>query len=137
MWLRSLVMVLAVALLVQSCAWFQKQSCSTKTGAGVGAVVGGLAGLIIDSHNPWRGGLIGAAAGAVVGGVIGNIVDYSSREAAHKNAPVKYARATENGTNEEVAATPRETKGSYKLVSVKYVRDGNVVGEEVKKVPLN
>jgi hypothetical protein len=29
--------------------------------------VGGVAGAILDRHNPWRGGVIGAAIGAVAG----------------------------------------------------------------------
>jgi hypothetical protein len=49
---------------------------------------------------------------------------------------VRYNRTVENGTSEEIEATPHSTKGSYKLVTVKYIRDGKVVGEELKKVPL-
>ncbi|MGC9046225.1 MAG: glycine zipper 2TM domain-containing protein, partial [Thermodesulfovibrio sp.] len=30
-------------------------------GAGAGAVVGGVAGALLDKKNPWRGGVIGAA----------------------------------------------------------------------------
>jgi len=135
--MRSIIFVLVACLLLYSCAWFEQQSPKTKTGAGIGAVVGGLAGLLIDSHNPWRGGVIGAALGAVAGGLAGNIIDHSAQQAAHNNASVKYSRTTENGTNEEINAAPYRDEGNYKLVTVKYVRDGKVVGEEVKKVPLN
>jgi uncharacterized protein YcfJ len=128
--------IFACLLVLNNCAWFEKQSPKTKTGAGVGAVVGGIAGLIIDSHNPWRGGILGVAIGAVAGGMIGNIIDHSTREAASKNATVKYSRTTENGAKEEVVATPRGTEKNSKLVSVKYARDGKVMGEEIQKVPL-
>lgn len=43
----------------------------TATGAIGGAVLGGVAGALIDGNNPWRGAAIGAAAGAAVGGGIG------------------------------------------------------------------
>jgi len=68
--------------------------------------------------------------------VIGNIIDHSTREAASKNATVKYSRTTEKGTKEEVVATPRGTENNYKLVNVKYARDGKTMGEETQKVPL-
>jgi uncharacterized protein YcfJ len=133
---RNLLLVLIAVFLLSGCAWFDKQSKNTKTGAGIGAVVGGLAGLIIDSRNPWRGGILGVAIGAVSGGLIGNIIDSSAHQAAHKNTCVKYRRTTENGHKEEVIAKPKCAKDNYKLVNVKYVRDGKVVGEETKKVPL-
>jgi len=134
--LKNLVIVFVCLLMLNNCAWFEKQSPKTKTGAGVGAVVGGIAGLIIDSHNPWRGGILGVAIGAVAGGMVGNIIDHSTREAASKNATVKYSRTTENGSKEEVVATPRGTENNSKLVSVKYARDGKVMGEEIQRVSL-
>src|SRR4030042_2485907 len=134
--LKNPAIILVCLLMRNNFAWFEKQSPKTKTGAGVGGGVGGIAGLIIDSHNPWRGGILGVAIGAVAGGVIGNIIDHSTREAASKNATVKYSRTTENGTKEEVVATPRATEKNSKLVSVKYARNGKVMGEEIQKVPL-
>jgi hypothetical protein len=130
-----LTFLLTGSILLYSCTWFEQQSKKTKQGTGIGAAVGGLAGLIIDSSNPWRGGIIGAAIGAVSGGVIGNIIEHSAQQAAHNNKSVKYNRTVKNGTSEEIEATPHGSHGSYKLVTVKYVRDGKVVGEEVKKVP--
>jgi hypothetical protein len=49
---------------------------------------------------------------------------------------VRYNRTVENGASEEIETTPHSTKGSYKLVTVKHVHDGKVVGEEIKRVPL-
>lgn len=134
---KLLIVGLVSSLFIYGCAWFERQSHETKMGAGIGAAVGGISGLIIDSHNPWRGGVIGTAVGAVAGGVIGNIIDHSTHEAAHRNAPVRYSRTTESGATEEVVAAPQKTEGNYRLVTVKYVRDGKVVGEETKRVPVD
>lgn len=134
--IRILPLILLSSLILDSCAYWERQSTTTKTGS-VGAATGGLAGILIDSHNPWRGGVIGAALGAVSGVILGDIINHSAQEAAQHNASVKYSRTTENGTNEEVVATPQGTKDDYKLVSIKYVQDGKVMGEEMQRVPLN
>ena len=132
-----MILVMVLLMAVRGCEWFQKKSSGTKNGTGVGAVVGGIAGLIIDSHNPWRGGILGAATGAVAGGLTGNIIDHAAKESASKDAPAKYYRTTENGTNEEVHANPSGKEGDYKLVTGKYVRNGEVVGErKLRKEPI-
>jgi outer membrane lipoprotein SlyB len=59
-------------------------------GAGAGAVLGGIAGALIDSRNPWRGGVIGGALGAVAGATITDISMRASREAAMSGRPVEY-----------------------------------------------
>ena len=134
--IRYLILLLVFLIAAQGCTWFQQQSRGTKTGTGVGAALGGIAGLIIDSHNPWRGGILGVAAGAIAGGLTGNIIDHATKESVSKNAPAKYYRTTENGTNEEVHANPAGKEGDYKLVTVKYVRNGSVIGEEVRQEPI-
>lgn len=50
--------------------------CATQQGAqgaGLGAVVGGVSGALIDKGNPWRGAAIGGGLGAVFGGGLGEI----------------------------------------------------------------
>ncbi len=59
-------------------------------GAGIGGVVGGVAGALLDRKNPWRGGIIGAAIGSVAGATIADISVRGSREAAASNRPVEY-----------------------------------------------
>jgi hypothetical protein len=59
-------------------------------GAGIGGVVGGVAGALLDRKNPWRGGIIGAAIGGVAGATIADISVRGSREAAASNRPVEY-----------------------------------------------
>ena len=135
--MKILLVLAVVSVLVSGCASYNDVSPRTKSGAQIGGIVGGLGGLIIDSKNPWRGAVLGAAAGAVIGGVIGNIQDKAADEAARRNTEVQYERTTEQGWKETVIATPKGQEGDYKLISVKYVRDGKVVGEEIKKVPIN
>jgi hypothetical protein len=64
-------------------------------GAGVGAVIGGIAGALLDRENPWRGGVIGGALGAVAGATLTDISVRGSREAAASGRPVEYR--TEDG----------------------------------------
>lgn len=46
-------------------------------GAGLGAVVGGVSGALIDRGNPVRGAAIGGGLGAVLGGGLGDIAGSS------------------------------------------------------------
>ncbi len=59
-------------------------------GAGAGAVIGGIAGALLDRQNPWRGGVIGAALGGVAGATLTDISVRGSREAAISGRPVEY-----------------------------------------------
>lgn len=73
---------------------------------------------------------------ALYGEVAGNIQNKAAKEAANRNATVKYDRTTEQGWKEEIVATPSGQQGDYKLIDVKYFRNGKVVKEEVKQVPI-
>lgn len=49
--------------------------CATQQGyqgAGVGAVTGATAGMLLDPHNRWRGAVIGGGLGATLGGALTN-----------------------------------------------------------------
>lgn len=129
-----LVCVVMVALLVSGCA---SMSPRTKTGAGIGGILGGVAGAAIDD-NPWRGGIIGAAAGAIIGGTIGHMTDEATYEAAEKDKAVQYSRTVDDGSREMVRATPYgyTADGEYKLIKTQVIRDGVVVKEEVRRVPV-
>ena len=134
--MKTWMLLLVLSIMVSGCASFEEMSPNTKAGAQIGGVVGAAGGAAIDKKNPWRGAVIGAAAGALLGGVIGNITDKAAQESAKRNAPVSYERTTDQGWKEQVVATPAGTEGDYKLISVKYIRDGQVISEEVKKVPV-
>ena len=101
-------------------------------------IVGAIGGAAIDDDNPWRGGVLGAVGGAIIGGVIGDIVDQAAREAASENAPVAFQRVNAEGQEETIEAKPIgvSTDGTTKIVSVKHIRDGVVVKEEIKMVPI-
>ncbi len=110
----------------------------TRAGARIGGIVGAIGGAVIDDDNPWRGGVLGAIGGAIIGGVIGDIVDQAAREAANENAPVAFQRVNVAGQEERIEAKPVGVSpdGTTKIVSVKHVRDGVVVKEEIKMVPI-
>jgi hypothetical protein len=127
--------VVVIAVLLSGCA---TTSTNTKQGAGVGAVIGGVAGALIDKDNPWRGGVVGAFAGALIGGAVGSISDRAAEEAVMKDRPVAYMRTLDDGTQETIRATPLgySTDGNYNLVKTQIIRNGVVVSEEVKRVPI-
>jgi len=75
---------------------------------------------------------------ALYGGDSSTILDRAAAEAARRNAAVKYVRTTEQGWREEIVAVPQEKEtGDYKLITITSVRNGKVVKEEVRKVPLD
>jgi outer membrane lipoprotein SlyB len=140
-----MVGIVVVAVLMTGCATTSTRTTTTSTnantkeGAGIGAIVGGVAGALIDKDNPWRGGVIGAAAGALIGGTVGHIRDRAAEEAAAENREVQYTRTYDDGTREVVRATPSgySDDGNYKLVTTEVIRDGVVVETTVKRVPIN
>ncbi len=131
-----IVCVVVVAVLLAGCA---TTSTRTRAGAGTGAILGGVAGVLIDKDNPWRGGIVGAAAGALIGGAIGNIMDRAAEEAAEEDRTVQYTRTYDDGTREIVRATPSgySEDGDYRLVRTQVIRNGVVVEEKVKRVPMD
>jgi uncharacterized protein YcfJ len=136
--MRSSVIItglVVVAMLMTGCA---TTSTKTREGAGIGAILGGVAGAVIDKDNPWRGGVVGAAAGAVIGGAIGSIRDQAAQEAAAEDRTVQYARTMDDGSQEVIRATPYgyTESGDYKLVRTQVIRNGVVVSEDVKRVPI-
>lgn len=141
-------------MLLSGCAGMDEVwTPKTKSGAGIGAVAGGVLGALVDSNRPWRGAIIGAAAGAAAGGWIGHTVDSKAtsqaevsadkdvveqavKEAVKNNSTVKYSRTTEKGVNEDIIAIPGTKKGNKQSVTVEYYRDGKLVSTEVREVSL-
>ena len=74
------VLILSLSLVLFGCTKYHAQ------GAGAGAALGGVAGALLDSKNPWRGGVIGAAIGGVTGahyGLLCTVVCMSSESTLH------------------------------------------------------
>ncbi len=109
----------------------QISSKRTYEGAGIGAAVGAVAGILVDKENRWRGGVIGAALGAVLGGTITEIAQRAAREAAQANKPVEY---TSVDGKEKVVAEPIKHWGDCKIVRTKYYQGGKIVKVEEKEV---
>jgi hypothetical protein len=86
----SLLIILSLIIFAFGCTEYHAR------GAGTGAVLGGIAGALLDHKNPWRGGVIGAALGGVAGATITEISMKGSQEAAVSGHPVEYR--TEDGT---------------------------------------
>jgi len=63
----SLIIVVSLLALMFGCTEYHAQ------GAGAGALLGGVAGALLDHKNPWRGGVIGAAIGGVGGATLTDI----------------------------------------------------------------
>ncbi len=82
-------MIFSLMVLAAGCTEYHQQ------GAGTGAVIGGVSGAILDSRNPWRGGVIGGILGAIAGATLADISYRASREAASQDRPVEYR--TEDG----------------------------------------
>lgn len=83
------ILTVLVLLASSGCATYHYE------GAAAGGAIGGIAGALLDSKNPWRGGVIGAALGAVAGATISDIAVRGSKEAATTGKPVEYR--TEDG----------------------------------------
>src|SRR3990172_3663894 len=84
--ITSLLSAVVLMVMLMGCATTPR----TYEGAGAGAVIGGVAGALLDRHNPWRGGIIGAAIGAVAGGTLVELSARASREAVLAQRPVEY-----------------------------------------------
>jgi len=123
----SLVFIVILMSVTFGCTQYHAQ------GAGAGAVLGGIAGALIDSRNPWRGGVIGGALGAVAGATITDISMRASREAAVSGRPVEYR--TEDGRG-VYQAEPLEYNAQTKCrkVQEKVWEDGRLVKDQVREV---
>lgn len=85
----SLLILFSLLGLSVSCTQYHTE------GAGTGAAVGGVTGAILDSKNPWRGGVIGGVLGAILGATFADVSYKASHEAYMSNRPVEYR--TEDG----------------------------------------
>ncbi|MEZ0344878.1 MAG: glycine zipper 2TM domain-containing protein [Caldimicrobium sp.] len=103
----------------------------TKEGATVGAVAGGVIGVLLDKNNRWRGAVLGAAIGAIIGGTVSYIMDRASKEAATTKKPVTYVSEDKV---QKVYAKPVKSEGKCEWVTIQYYEYGKLVKEEKRKV---
>ncbi len=126
----SLLTVMGVLMVVLSgCATTPR----TYEGTGAGAVIGGVAGALLDRHNPWRGGIIGGAIGALAGGTFVELSARASRESAMSGRPVEYR--TEDGRG-VYRADPMGYDGTTRCSKIheRAWEDGRLVKDQIKEV---
>jgi uncharacterized protein YcfJ len=123
------IMVIFAVALFSGCAPDLNQK--TKEGATVGAVAGGVLGVLFDKNNRWRGAVLGAAIGAVIGGTASYIMNRASQDAARTRKPVTYES---EDRVQRVYAQPVKTEGGCEWVKVQYFEHGKLVKEETKRV---
>jgi hypothetical protein len=129
----SLLISLALVLTLAGCAELQPTTPRTYEGAGAGAVLGGVAGALLDRHNPWRGGIVGAALGAVAGATSAELSTRASREAALSQRPVEYTTEDERGIyRAEPAGYDVSTRCSK--IHERAWEDGRLVKDQIKEV---
>ncbi len=123
----SLLIILSLLTLTVGCQQYHYE------GAGLGGVVGGVAGALLDRKNPWRGGIIGAGLGAVTGATIADISARGSREVAHSGRPVEYYTDDRRG---RYYAEPIEYDDYTKCRKVRerVWEDGRLVRDHVKEI---
>ena len=123
----SFILILFLLGLVSGCTQYHAQ------GAGTGAVIGGIAGALLDHRNPWRGGVIGAAIGGVTGATLTDISMRASQEAATYGKPVEYT--TEDGRGvyrAEPAGYNEQTR--CKKVQERVWEDGRLIKDNIREV---
>jgi hypothetical protein len=123
----SLIAVAAILTLTLSCTPHHTR------GAGTGGLVGGAAGALLDSKNPWRGGVIGAALGAVLGATITDISMQASQEAAVSGKPVEYKTTDGRGVYRADPVTYNAQTKCHK-VHERAWEDGVLVKDQVREV---
>lgn len=123
----SLIVILSLLTLIVGCAPHQYE------GAGIGGLVGGVAGALLDRKNPWRGGIIGAGLGAVAGATLADISVRGSREAARSGKPVEYWTDDRRG---RYHAEPLEYDEYTKCRKIRerVWEDGRLIKDHVKEI---
>lgn len=121
--LKIFVVTLALVPALTACAPYQYR------GGMAGGAMGGFAGAILDSRNPWRGGVVGATIGAIAGATIAEISAQGAQEAAYADRPVEYRTNDGRGYYyaEPIGHDRREVR-----IRERYYEDGRLVREQVK-----
>lgn len=125
------VAAIFMAAILSSCAPPQNQS--TYEGAGAGGAIGAAAGMLLDSHNRWRGAVLGGVLGALLGGSVTDIASRASQQAAQRNQTVTY---TSQDGSQRVVATPVASNAETKCHKVRerIYENGRLVKDQVKEI---
>jgi len=126
----ALLTGLILALTLVGCA----TTPPTYEGGAVGAVAGGIAGALLDRHNPWRGGLIGGAIGAVAGATLTEISARAAREAAMEQRPVEYRTEDGRGVYRAEPVNPYDPRTRCSKIHERVWEDGRLVKDQVREV---
>ena len=126
------ILMLALPLVLVSCAYYPYGRYNTQVGAAVGAGTGALIGQAIGGNT--ESTLIGLAAGTIIGALVGNAVDQdyqAARDAAQYNKPVIYY--DRNGRAVE-AVPAASTDPNCRNITKRIWENGELVKETVEEV---
>jgi hypothetical protein len=126
------ILMLALPLVLVSCAYYPYGRYNTQAGAVIGAGTGALIGQAIGGNT--ESTLIGLAAGTILGALVGNAVDQdyqAARDAAVYNKPVIYY--DRNGRAVE-AVPAASTNPNCRNITKRIWENGELVKETVEEV---
>jgi outer membrane lipoprotein SlyB len=123
----SYIVILSFLFLIYGCTQHHTR------GAGAGGAVGGIAGALLDSKNPWRGGVIGAALGAVIGATLTDISMKASEEAVYSRRPVEYKTTDGRGVYRADPVDYNAQTNCHK-VQERVWEDGKLIKDQIKEV---
>jgi hypothetical protein len=126
---KIIALVLTITVfIISACTQYHAQ------GAGGGALVGGLAGALIDKKNHWRGGVYGAGIGAIAGATLADISVRASQEAAQANQPVVYHSEQGNYSYQADPYYEPNVSTKCKKVRERIYENDRLVKDQVKEV---
>jgi len=126
---KIIALVLTITIfIISACTQYHAQ------GAGGGALVGGLAGALIDKKNHWRVGVYGAGLGAIAGATLADISVRASQEAAQANQPVVYRSEPGNYTYQADPYYESNASTKCKKVRERIYENDRLVKDQVKEV---
>ncbi len=123
----SLVAMLSLLVFIFGCTQYHAQ------GAGIGGLLGGITGALLDHKNPWRGGVIGAAIGGIGGATLTDISMRASKEAAISGKPVEYRTEDGRGVYRADPVDYDEHTKCHK-VNEKVWEDGKIIKDNIREI---
>jgi len=126
------ILMLALPLVLVSCAYYPYGRYNTQAGAVIGAGTGALIGQAIGGNT--ESTLIGLAAGTILGALVGNAVDQdyqAARDAVYYNKPVIYY--DRNGRAVE-AVPEASTDPNCRKITKRIWENGELVKETVEEM---